>query len=60
LVIRDWGKGGATVRLNQAPIEAGENFAIGHRDRMEGTDLIVWIRTSSTTPVQIELTPAGE
>lgn len=59
LVIKNWGEAGATARLDQVPVEAGEDFAVGHRDRMEGTDLIVWIRTTSTTPVHIELMPAS-
>ncbi|HSW46382.1 MAG TPA: LamG domain-containing protein [Phycisphaerae bacterium] len=60
LIIRDWGKAGVKVSLNHVPIVSGEDYTIGHRERFEGADLIAWIRTTSTTPMHIELAPSGD
>ncbi|MBI4581638.1 MAG: LamG domain-containing protein [Planctomycetes bacterium] len=59
MVVKDWGRSGVTIRLNHAPVAVGEDFAFGYRERMEGADLIVWIRTAATAPVHVELTPSG-
>jgi hypothetical protein len=58
LVVRDWGKKGASLEMNGKNIPSGESFRFGHRNRMEGTDLIVWIHTTSTKPLHITLKPS--
>jgi hypothetical protein len=59
LVVNGWGKAGAVVRLNGLPVVIDKDTAIGHRDVLEGTDLIVWIKRTSTAPVHVELVPTG-
>jgi len=54
-VIKNWGDGGAALKLNGRQIEPGKKFRFGHYRRIDGTDLIVWIETQSTEPVEIVL-----
>ncbi len=56
-VIKGWGESDAELKVNGKKLKCGEDFHFGHRHTLEGTDLIVWIKTESTEPVQITLTP---
>jgi hypothetical protein len=57
-VIKGWGDKGAILTLKDRTKKAGKSFRVGHRHTVEGSDLIVWIKTESTKPVDIKLTPA--
>jgi len=59
LVVKGWGERDAELTLNGNKVERGRNFRIGHSHSLEGTDLIVWIRTESTTPIKLTLSPVG-
>ena len=56
-VVKNWGEKGAALKINGKKIKQGKNFRVGHRHTVEGSDLIVWIKTESTKPVDIKLTP---
>ncbi len=56
-VIKNWGESDAKLRINGKKIEQGKNFRAGLRRRLEGSDLIVWIKTKSTEPVTVALLP---
>jgi hypothetical protein len=56
-VIDDWGYAGADLKVNGKTIAHGDNFRVGHRERLDGTDLIVWFRFETTEPVTVKLTP---
>jgi len=56
-VVNNWGYGGATLTIEGKTIEPSKDFHIGHRERLEGTDLIVWFRHEASKPTVIELTP---
>ena len=58
-VIKGWGKEGAMLTLRGKTTKAGKGFRIGHRHTVDGSDLIVWVKTESTKPVKIKLTPAA-
>ena len=58
-VIKSWGESDAKLRINGKKIEQGKNFRVGLRRRLEGSDLIVWIKTKSTEPVTIALVPVA-
>ncbi len=60
LIVKDWGKAGVALRLDGVSVVPAEDLALGHRERLEGTDLVVWIRTTSMAPLHIELTPSKE
>jgi hypothetical protein len=57
-VINDWGYAGADLRVDGTTIAHGKSLRVGHRERLDGTDLIVWFRFEATEPVTVELTPA--
>ena len=54
-VIQDWGEMTAKLKINGDVVPAAKNFRVGHRQRLEGTDLIIWLKTRSTQPLIVEL-----
>ena len=38
-------------------LERGKSFRFGHTRTLQGSDLIVWLKTESTEPMLIELAP---
>ena len=56
-VINDWGYAGADLQVNGKTIAQGNNVRMGHRERLDGTDLIVWLRFETTEPVTVKLAP---
>lgn len=57
LVIRNWGNGGAALKVGGRDVPRGKSFRFGHRDTLEGRDLIVWIKVQSTRPLRVSLIP---
>jgi hypothetical protein len=60
IVIKNWGDGEARMTLDGKPMTPGKDLRFGHVQRLEGTDLVVWIQTQAMKPLRIRLTPAGE
>lgn len=56
LVIRNWGEQEAALTVDGAKVPRGTNFRYGHRRTLEGTDLIVWIKTATEKPLRISIT----
>ena len=54
-VIKNWGEGGARLKINGKKIKRGKNFRLGRRHTLEGSDLIVWLKKESTKPIRISL-----
>jgi hypothetical protein len=57
LIVKGWGDGGATLKIDGKPAVRGRDFRTGSTRTLEGTDLIVWIKTESTRPVKFVLSP---
>ncbi len=57
LVIRNWGSKGAMVTVGQKPLVRGTQYRSDCVERIEGSDLIVWLRLERTEPIEIRLTP---
>jgi len=57
-VIKNWGQADAKLRINGKEIKRGKSFRAAHRHRLEGSDLIVWIRAESSKPVTVTIKPA--
>ena len=55
LVIKGWGESDAAVKVSAGDVEV----RVGHNRTLDGTDLVVWIRTESSAPVQIAISPAA-
>ena len=53
LVIQDWGEHEASLKIDGNQVLRGGDFRYGHRRTLEGTDLIVWVRLTTTGPVRI-------
>jgi hypothetical protein len=54
-VIQDWGEMNPKLRINGGEVSFGKNVRVGHRQRLEGTDLIIWLKTQSAQPLIVEL-----
>jgi hypothetical protein len=59
IVIRDWGLSTARVEIDGQPVPAGKDLRFGSVHRLEGDDLVVWIRKDATVPLRITVAPAG-
>jgi len=55
LKIKGWGANSAGLTINGQKIESGSSFKTGHVRRMNSTDLVVWIKLDTDTPVTLEL-----
>jgi len=58
-VIKGWGDSGAELKVNGKPIKRGKRFRFGYNHKMEGTDLIVWLKRASVKPLTISISPKG-
>ena len=57
VVIKGWGDASARLKINGQPANWGKDFRRGYVKHLDGSDLVVWIRGTSSAPVQITLTP---
>jgi Concanavalin A-like lectin/glucanases superfamily len=55
IVIKDWGDGGAQLKIDGRSVAPGKALRLGHIRRLESTDLVIWMRKQSTTPFTIEV-----
>jgi concanavalin A-like lectin/glucanase superfamily protein len=53
-VIKDWGDFPATVRVDGKPLPQN-SLRTGLVHRLEGTDLVMWVRTQSTRPIRLTI-----
>jgi hypothetical protein len=56
-VIRNWGNREVELILNGTVLKRGTDFRYGIEQKLEGTDLVVWIRKESSEPVSLSLKP---
>ncbi len=59
ILIQSWGERGVHVFVDGRPIEPGKSLRVAHIPRIDSTDLLIWMETSSTKPVQIEVGAAN-
>jgi len=57
LVVKDWGDSNVKLTMNGQPIPRGKDFRFGHLQTLDGTDLVVWIKTEVQAPLTFSLTP---
>jgi hypothetical protein len=60
LVVKNWGHGAVSLRVDAKEVKRGPDFRIGHHRTLEGTDLIVWIKAESSKPIKILLSPPAK
>jgi hypothetical protein len=58
-VVENWGREDARLEIDGAPVPRGEAFRLGHIRRMNHYDLVVWLRTETTVPMEVSLTATG-
>jgi hypothetical protein len=54
-VIRDWGNSDITLEINGKPVSRGKDFRVGHRQKLDGRDLVSWLRFESTETVKVKI-----
>jgi len=57
LVIKGWGDKSASLNIDGNKAYYGRDYKIGRVRKLEGTDLVVWIKKESARQVRIALTP---
>jgi len=55
LVIKNWGEREAALQLDGVAVPRGKAFRYGLRRTLEGSDLIVWIKTTAEKPLRISI-----
>ena len=56
-VVKNWGDANVKLTLRGNEIPRGRDFRYGHRQTLDGTDLIVWIKTDIQAPLNLRLEP---
>jgi hypothetical protein len=54
-VIAGWGEEGAALTVDGVEVHWGPDYRVGHRRRLDSTDLIVWTRVEAVEPVRLIL-----
>lgn len=54
-IIRNWGDGSATLRVNGGAVPSGSAFRQGIRHGADGRDLILWVEMDARQPVTLEV-----
>jgi len=52
-VIKNWGENDIELKLNGKTLKCGEDYRRGHRYRLEGTDLILWMPYESERTTEV-------
>ena len=58
LLIRDWGLAEATIEIDSQTTPRGKDVRVGHIHRLDGDDLVLWLRREATAPVRISVSPS--
>jgi len=59
-IVKDWDREGVELKMNGKHVEPGKDFRIGFEETPTGHDLVLWLRMSSTEPVEFALTPVSD
>jgi hypothetical protein len=54
-VIKQWGDDAPTIKINGQSQTRGPAFRYGIVSRLEGDDLVIWLRMTAVTPVRISV-----
>jgi len=54
-VIHNWGDSKVVLKVNEKPVGPESDFRQGHVVRIDGTDLIIWLKINETRPVTLEI-----
>lgn len=59
IVVRNWGRGEAAIRVNGRPISWSSTARRGYEDTLEGTNLVVWLKIDADKPINVEINRAA-
>ena len=59
-IVKHWGNANVRLTLEGKPVPRGKGFRFGHRQTLEGTDLIVWIEAGSQASLSFRFEPQPE
>ena len=57
MIVKGWGEGDAGLEADGRRLRRGTDLRIGHRQRLEATDLVVFATIHATSPIRLVLTP---
>jgi hypothetical protein len=57
IVVKAWGDAAPTLKIDAKPVPWGKDFRYGLVHKLEGTDLILWIRKEAAQPLRLSLAP---
>jgi concanavalin A-like lectin/glucanase superfamily protein len=55
LVIHNWGTGQPVVAIDGQPTPLGKDLRAGFNHRLDGDDMILWMRKESTQPIRVSV-----
>ncbi|HEX5483366.1 MAG TPA: LamG domain-containing protein [Terriglobia bacterium] len=55
IVVKNWGTEAARLKVNGKTVNWGKENRMGHIHRLDGADLVVWMRKESNSPVTMTL-----
>ena len=55
IIVKGWGEGDASLEADGRRLRRGKEFRIGHRQRLEATDLVVFVTIHATSPIRLVL-----
>ena len=56
-VMKNWGDADVKLTMNGKAIPRGKDFRFGHQQTLDGTDLVVWIKTETQAPLTLGFVP---
>jgi hypothetical protein len=59
-VIKNWGNQDMALSVNHEKMKNGEDYRVGFINRLEGTDLVLWVETSSSEKTSFSIIPVGQ
>lgn len=57
IVIENWGDGAAQLKIDGKPVAWGKSYREGHIDKLQDSDLVIWIERQSAEPLSVEIVP---
>lgn len=56
-VVKNWGSLAPKLAVDGEDLPRGRAFRVGHRQTLDGTDLIIWIKTETQSSLSLRLEP---
>jgi hypothetical protein len=57
IVLKNWGDKKVSVKLNGVELEIMKDFRVGYEKKLEGIDLVLWVKIKSTDNFSVSIIP---